>query len=218
MTFTEAINKVLKRLREDTVASPDSSSYATMIGELVNETKREVEDAWKWTMLRTQIQVTTAASTNGYSITGAGDRYKFIGKNKIVYDSTNNSEVHPGNSAELKKRLLRDTTTGLPMNYYIEGIDSNNDPKVYFYSLPDGVYTMNFDLVVPQDDFSLGSEVFSVPSNPIVLGAYAKAVSERGEDQGRTSGEAFEAYNKALSDAIEIDEARVEDESDWYVD
>ena len=37
MTYLEAINKVLRRLREDEVASPDTSSYSKLIGEFIND-------------------------------------------------------------------------------------------------------------------------------------------------------------------------------------
>jgi hypothetical protein len=48
VTYLEAINKVLRRLREDEVASPDTSAYSKLIGELVNDANRMVEDAWDW--------------------------------------------------------------------------------------------------------------------------------------------------------------------------
>lgn len=215
-TYTELINAVLRRLREDEISAPTDSTYATLIGDLVNETKREVEDSWKWNALRTQIQVTTAASTNGYSITGAGNRYKFIDAKRRAYDATNFGWIYPRHSAELKRNLLTDTSTGLPMNYYIEGVDASGDPKVYFYSLPDGAYTINFDLVVPQADLSTGADVLTIPEWPVILGTYAKAIAERGEDSGNTHGEAIDRYRLGLADAIASDAALAHDEDEWY--
>ncbi len=52
MTYLEAINKVLRRLREDEVASPNTSAYSKLIGEFVNDANRLVEDAWDWAELR----------------------------------------------------------------------------------------------------------------------------------------------------------------------
>lgn len=52
---------------------------------------------------------------------------------------------------------------------------------------------------------------------PIILGAYAKAVAERGEDQGRTSGEMLQQYQSALADAIGLDIARNWGEDVWHV-
>jgi hypothetical protein len=217
-TYTQLINAVLRRLRESEVAAPTTTTYATLIGDFVNQTKREVEDAWKWHSLRQTIAVTTAASTNGYSITGAGKRFRFIDQKRRAYDATNFGYVNPGAAQVLKKNLLTDTSTGLPMNYYIEGIDSSGDPKVYFYSLPDGVYTINFDLVVPQADLSAGTDVLTVDEWPVILGAYAKALAERGEDNGKTHGEALNQYGFALSDAIAMDAALGHDEDEWMVE
>ncbi len=217
-TYTDIINSVLRRLREDTVAGPTDSDYAALIGELVNETKREVEDAHKWHALRQQIQVTTAASTNGYAITGAGKRFKFVDTDRRAYDATNFGWIYPRDATTLKRNLLTDTSTGLPMNYYIQGVDASGDPMVYFYSVPDGSYTINFDLVVPQADLSAGTDVLTIPEFPVILGTYAKAIAERGEDDGRTHGEALTRYGVAMGDAIAIDAALGENEDVWHVE
>lgn len=217
-TYTGIINKVLRRLREDEVSSPTDSSYARLIGDFVNDTKREVEDAWKWHALRQQVQVTTAASTNGYSLTGAGKRFKFVDKEQRAYDATNFGWIYPQKSDAVKRNLLVDTSTGLPMNYYIEGLDVNGDPKVYFYSLPDGVYTINFELVIPQADLVAGTDELTVDDNAVFLGALAKALAERGEDQGNTHGEANADYGRALSDAIAMDAQWSAAELEWCVE
>lgn len=217
-TYTQIINSVLRRLRESEVAGPTSSAYATMLGDLVNETKREVEDAHRWHSLRTQVQVTTAASTNGYSITGAGQRFKWIDSKRWAYDQTNESIIYPRDSRQLKRTLIENTVTGKPYYYYIEGVDASGDPKVYFVSQPDGVYTINFDIVIPQADLSSGTDVITVPEWPVILGTYAKALAERGEDNGRTHGEAYNQYQSALSDAVAIDAQLSGEELYWSID
>ena len=70
MTYLEAINKVLRRLREDEVTSPDATAYSKLIGEFVNDAVRLVEDAWDWGELRTTRPVLATAGTSSYSITG----------------------------------------------------------------------------------------------------------------------------------------------------
>lgn len=216
-TYIQVINRVLRRLREDEVASPTSSAYSTLIGDMVNEAKREVEDAWNWHALRTSIDVTTAADTNGYPIVGAGKRFRFIDDERKAYHSNNIGWIRPGDPATLKRSLRTDTSTGLPMRYYIQGIDSNGDPLVYFYSEPDGVYTISFELVVPQVDLSDGATEISVPDDPIFRGAYAKAIAERGEDNGTTFDTALAAYERSLGDATAIDSVLSEFEDEWMV-
>ena len=52
MTYLEAVNKVLRRLRENTVSSVDETIYSRLIGEFVNDANHMVEDAWDWSNLR----------------------------------------------------------------------------------------------------------------------------------------------------------------------
>ena len=51
MTYLQAVNKVLKRLRENTVSSVDETLYSRLVGEFVNDANRMVEDAWDWSEL-----------------------------------------------------------------------------------------------------------------------------------------------------------------------
>ncbi len=70
MTYLEIVNKVLKRLREPTVASVSENSYSSLIGDLVNVAKREIEDAWNWSTLRTTLTATTAPDLFNYVLRG----------------------------------------------------------------------------------------------------------------------------------------------------
>ena len=72
MAFRQIINKVLTRLREETIAtdwtgdildSSDVDDYQKLISELVNETKQLVEDSWGWGVLRAIQTVTTSNGT-----------------------------------------------------------------------------------------------------------------------------------------------------------
>ena len=216
-TYTSIINSVLRRLRESEVASPTSTTYATFIGDLVNETKREVEDAWKWTALRQTVTITTADGTSQYAITGAGERFKLQEKDFSVYSTTDNLFLTPEKASYVKYRAAANgSDTGTPTELYFEGRDVNGDPYVNLFPTPDGVHSINFNLVIPQEDFVLGTEVLSVPSWPVVLGTYAKAIAERGEDNGKTHGEALNKYENALGDAIAMDESLTTGESTWY--
>ena len=216
-TFTNLINSTLKKLRESEVAGPTTNAYAAMIGEFINDTKREVEDAWNWTALRTTIPISTVGGTQQYAVTGAGKRFRLQDPKRSVYDVTNSHRLLPQPSAWVKEKLLINPNQQAPSYYYFEGFDGSEDPYVNFYAIPDAVYTINFDLIVPQDDFSIGTETLSVPSHPVILGAYAKALAERGEDNGKTHGEAIAAYGMALADTIAIDVSRTVGELDWHV-
>ena len=51
-TYLDLVNDVLVRLREAQVASVSQNTYSALIGKLVNDAKREVEDSWNWDTLR----------------------------------------------------------------------------------------------------------------------------------------------------------------------
>ena len=72
MTYLQVVNSVLRRLREDTVSSVTENDYSTLIGDLVNTVKSEIEDAWKWNVLRNTITVNTVDGTYRYILTGSG--------------------------------------------------------------------------------------------------------------------------------------------------
>lgn len=50
-TYLQLVNDVLIRLRETPVNTVGQTAYSTLVGALVNDAKREVEDAWQWSCL-----------------------------------------------------------------------------------------------------------------------------------------------------------------------
>lgn len=215
-TFVQAVNKVLQRLRESTVTDYNDTDYSTLISIFVNDAKREVEDAWDWTALRTTITVTTSATDYDYTLTGAGDRFTVLS----VWNDTTNQKyfLNPIGHKQIKLMLgIDNSDTSEPTRYAFEGEDSSNDPTVLMWPIPNGVYSIDFNLVLPQADLAASATVIKVPEYPVVLGAYAKAIEERGEDMGITAQSAWNDYNKALAMAIMQDAAKVSDETDWMV-
>jgi hypothetical protein len=70
MTYLELVNKVLTRLREDTVTTVDYNDYSTLIGEFVNDAKKEVESAWLWSCLTEYATVTADGVSGDFQIDG----------------------------------------------------------------------------------------------------------------------------------------------------
>ena len=56
-----------------------------------------------------------------------------------------------------------------------------------------------------------------MPDYPVLLGAYAKAIAERGEDSGLSYRDALVNAEKALSDAIAMDAINTPSELIWEV-
>ena len=212
MTYLEIINSVLRRLRENTVVTITNSDYAAMIGELVNDAKEEVERAHLWNALRTYKTVTTTSGTSNYTITDLGQKFTIL----EVYNETNKYVLCQISPAELKKRQLFAPQEGTIVEYAFNGVNSSGDIKVDFWPTPSEAETITFEVYRHQDELSSDSTELLIPSKPVVLGAYWRAVRERGEDGGNISPDAEKEYRSALSDAIAMDAGHTNNQMDWY--
>jgi hypothetical protein len=70
-------------------------------------------------------------------------------------------------------------------------------------------------MYVAQAELSSDATVLLVPSHPVVLGAYARALVERGEDGGLVSSEAYALYKSSLADHIAIESTRYTENECW---
>jgi len=210
MTLLEIVNKVLVRLREDTVSSVIETPYSKLIAELVNTTKREVEDAWNWTALTNTITATTSNGVYSYGLTGTQSRAKII---DVVNDTTNEflqyKPTHWFNT-----QFLVNTLTYQPPRYYcLNGVNSSGDHQLDLFPVPDGTYDIRVNLWQPQDDLVLDTDTLLVPARIVIEGALAKAISERGDDGGYTEQE--NRYLLTLGDYIAIEANMRPDEITW---
>lgn len=206
-TYLDLVNDVLVRLRESQVTTVSQTTFSTLIGKFINDTKRQVSDAYDWDAFNTAITVTTTAGSTGpYSITGAGVRSKTID----VINTTNYYVLSPLSHQQYDSfyYTIPTPTTGLPLYYTVKGVDTNGDIKVVFWPVPDAVYNIRFSLVVPESDFTSDSGTTLLAKEPIVLGAYARALIERGEDGGMSSSEAYAMYRSSMADLISLELAR----------
>ena len=205
MTYLELINDVLVRLRETTVSTNAETSYSTLIGKFVNDAKRQVEDAFGWNILGQTITVTTASSTASYSLTGAGQKFQV----QDVINTTSNISLTNINFVDMnRKQNFLPLVNAIPTEFAFDGVDGSYDTKVTLFPIPNGVYTIQFSLVVPQATLSADGTVVKVPDVLVAQNAYARALVERGEDGGLTSSEAYGLYRSMLSDYIALEGTR----------
>jgi hypothetical protein len=205
MTYLELVNDVLIRLRESTVSTVSETAYSSLIGKFVNDAKRQIEDSFNWNVLSTTVTITTVANTSSYSMTGAGQKFQ-------VNDAINTtSDVGLQNISFVRmNRNLNFATpaTGVPAEYAFSGVDGSGDTKVDLYAIPDGVYTILFDLAVPQANLSADGTSVKVLDYLVAQSAYARGLIERGEDGGTASSEAYALFRAMLSDAIALESTR----------
>ena len=222
MTYRELINEVLIRLREETISSDWSgaindstvvSDYHKVIGALVNDAKRSIESYHDWMTLRETADIATVDGTKNYSLS-SGQEFKVI---DVVNNATGNQLVQVS-KAYLNRTRYPTDPTGEPHYYGFNGADASNNLKVDLSPVPTEVQTISFDIVKYQDVLTSAATVLKIPSKPVILGAFARAVSERGEDGGTQSSLAAQEAGAAISQAVIMDSGNAQYETDWYME
>lgn len=212
MNYLELVNDVLIRLRENEVSAITDTPYSKLIAKFVNDAKRQVEDAYNWNALSETLTVTTAPDLFNYVMTGSGQRFRLLDALCLEKDNFLTFRT----TREMDDLFLNQTVQkDYPMYYNFNGVDANGDTQVDLYPVPDAIYNVNFNIIKPQAALSANSDVITVPSEPVIFLAYAKALVERGEDAGMTSAEAYQLYQTSLADHIAIEESRYPGENLW---
>lgn len=216
MSYRTVIDKVLRRLREDTIGvdwtsvletASEADDYQRLIGDFVNETKDLIEDAWNWSSLRSIETVTTVASTATYDMSNLDDRSRVL----QVIDNTNDVQLTQiSDELFYHYTYIGTTQEGQPTFYRL------NDNDISFYPTPDAVFDIKVHAVVPQVDRTLAVDTITIPEHLVVLGAYALALNERGEDGGTLTDTAGKRFHDSLTDSISLDELRTVNETTWY--
>jgi len=221
MTYRELINQVLIRLREDTISSDWSgaindsttvSAYQKVIGALINDSKKSIEGYHDWLNLRETVNVSTVAGTKNYNLS-SGQEIKVID----VVNNTNGIHLSQVSRQYINTVKYPTDDTGEPLYYAFNGTDTSNNLKIDLSPVPTSVQTLSFDIVKPQDDLTLAATVLKIPAKPVILGAWARAIAERGEDGGTQSSLMAQEANDAIKQAIMLDSGNTQYESDWYI-
>ena len=221
MTYRELVNEVLIRLREDTIPldwsgnindSTTVSDYQKVIGSMVNDAKRSVENYHDWLILRETVNISTVSGTKNYSLS-SGQEFKVVD----AINNTTGTQLVQVSRAYLNRTKYPTDPSGEPHYYGFNGADSSNNLKVDLSPIPDASETISFDIIKAQDELKTSTTVMKVPAKPVVLGAWARAIAERGEDGGTQSSIAAEESNQALKQAIMLDSGNTQFESEWYV-
>lgn len=217
LTFLQIINRVLSRLRENTVAAHDSTTYSTFIGTLVNQVKAEIEDAYQWNAMRDTYDVTAAPATATYALTGAG-------MNAIVMDgwnTTTNGKLTRGTNAEFNAKFFGVGTvqTGNVEQYIPAGFDANYDLKVDLWPVPATTNALKFNVYVPQADLAASATVPLCPQSVLIEETIARALVERG-DEGALQPQPGETFirKELLASAISREADHDPYELDWQAE
>tara|TARA_R110000822_G_scaffold29306_3_gene86378 strand:- start:3222 stop:3869 length:648 start_codon:yes stop_codon:yes gene_type:complete len=212
MTYTDLVNNVLRRLREDEVEFVAQSAYSKLIGDFVNDAKTIVESSWKWTGQKQEVTVNAFVGDRSYSIPGSGTAFQLV--NAINDTSDNFLEYQSANWFD-KQINTQDLVQGSPSFYTVRGFDSNKDSIVEVYPIPDTSYTLLFNIIKDPADLVEDTDELLIPHQPIIQMAFAMALRERGETGGQSAAEQFVIAEMFLSDAIALDANRNPEQLIW---
>ena len=205
MTYLELVNDVLTRLRETNVTTVSETSYSALVGKFVNDAKRQIEDSYTWNALSQTITITTVAAQSSYSLTGAGQKFRLM-------DAINTTSVITLDNitvADMNRKLNFGTPSqSIPSEFCFNGVDGSGDTKIDLFPVPSGVFTLLFDVIVPQATLSSDGTSVKVLDYLVTQSAYARGLIERGEDGGTASNEAYALFRGMLSDAIAMESTR----------
>jgi hypothetical protein len=235
MTYREIINSVLLRLREDTIASDWSGKindstltpYQKLVGVLVNDSKKNVESYHDWNALRESFNIRLKTGNMQYTL---GDALRGSGVTFKVLDVINQNtgqvlQQVPNDWMNEQVFPLAQAQSGQPTKYAFNGISQAGatrepDFNIDFYPVPDTATNNNIvsvNIVGAQKELQEANQVLRTPSQPVILGAWARAIAERGEDGGtQYSAVAAEARDSLLQ-AVQLDAGNFEYERDWTV-
>ena len=211
-TYLELVNNVLIRLREPAVSSIGDTPYSSLIGVLINDAKREVEDAYSWNALDSLIPIATVAGQREYTLTGSGDRFRVA---SVLNDTEDIPMAQADGNWIDRQYYLADVQNAAPIYYNFKGMDSNGDTKVELWPQPDKVYSLRFNLYIPQADLANNADTVKVPPHLVQMLAHANAVAERGEDGGQSFSELYQKYRLSLADAIALESNRYDEQVTW---
>lgn len=211
-TYLQAVNEVLTRLRETEVSTVSATAYSKLIGIFVNDAKTQVEAAYNWNALSDTLTATTSADLFNYVLTGSGVSFR-VGN---VLNDTSNWFLRQATRDWMDEKFLLTTPTkGSPEYYNFNGQDANGDTQVDVFPIPNGAYTLRFNVFLPQAKLTSDNTVIKVPGDVVIMNAYARALVERGEDGGLASSEAYLLAKNLMSDYISLESNRYLEDTHW---
>ena len=221
MTFRGLINEVLIRLREDTISSDwsgdindssDISAYQKVIGALVNDSKRHVEERHDWLNLRETVDISTVNGTENYNLS-SGQEIKIMD----AINNTTGMHLRQVGRTYINTVTFPSQNTGEPLYYGFNGSDASNNLKVDLSPVPTEAHTISFDILKYQAELAEAATVIKVPEKPVILGAWARAIAERGEDGGTQSSIMAIEASEDLKQTVMRDSGNTKYETDWTI-
>ena len=215
MTYLQAVNQVLRRLRENQVATVAESDYSTLIGDFINDARQYVEERWDWLSLEDEIDFTTTADVDTYALDGAGDG----GSITQIIDTTNLTVLKEWPIDRIRQEENISTpSSGIPTHYAFVEPAADLDPQIQLRVPPAGVYNIKVYVDKTGVALSADTDTLVIPSQPVIQLCYAFALDERGSTGGTSGRMQFELAETYIANAIMVDAEKRPDKTEWTVE
>lgn len=230
MTYLEAVNAVLQRLRESQVAGVSQTTYSSLVGAFVNDAKRKVEDSWQWQSLITPVNVSITTSSSGpYNLASSLNE-----RARLYLDPETGLPAARCTTTGFHTQQLKftfqtanfdvkqDYTSAFPSTFFLDSQNSSatsGQSKLRLSTLvpSDQNYTFQILFINPQNSLTDGATVITVPSDPVVQLAYLYSLYERGEELGEQLTMTETKVSDALGDAISLDSVMTGQQPTFHV-
>lgn len=214
MEYLDIVNRVLKLLREDVVATvADDDAVVQLVATYVNDAKTQVENGFHFNALRYDWEATVVAGADNFLLTDSG-RAPIVeevwGPNGHMLRELSDRDVR-------RLRRQNNVTTATEPTYYAVDGAVGGKLRIRIHPAPTAAYEVEVVGYKKQADLVNDSDVLLVPAMPVIYFAYALAARERGEVGGQTAAEIFGMANEYLKNAITQDAALNNYEQNWWV-
>lgn len=235
-TYLQLVNDVLVRLRESTVSSVSQTPYSNLIGALINDAKREVEDSWQWSQLIDYLTFSCISGISSYETNTMLTRYAApplssppgaSERTRLWLDPVEDEPLLFNVTPKFERRLKFEPT----LYDQVTKITELNNPialnaparwqlvqstfylqagmwnkAILLYDLPDVAYTMQLYVCNPQVDMVADTDLMKVPAAPVIQKAYLYSLYERGEELGEALTLTSQKVEDTLAAAIAMDQ------------
>jgi hypothetical protein len=229
LSYLTLVNRVLRRLRETPVISVDQTPYSRLVGQIINDAKREVEDSWQWSMLLKTFSSTTVPNSTDLLAwpNTLGPRVR------LAIDP--NDQSSPGSCAGVASNLevveVSDTLAcmssgpvfgepdklSIVLNPASSAVEDSCPWAWQMWPYPDSDYELITYVIDPQRDLVENTDIMLVPSAPVEMRALLYLLYERGEELGEYLTLTSKKADSALADAISLDSLQSWPEIQFYV-
>lgn len=230
-TQLQIVNSVLRRLRENTVASVADNAYSQLLAEWINDGVRQCQEAYDWPSLRRQVRFDIVAGQKDYDLSATVDttgdvvsgdpvttddsllRYDSCGR-PLVYVYENASTDVPKSFPVMKdpndiiamRQRDKDYTDDEITAFGIQ-LRNGGGYQIKVYPTPSAARRVEMYWTIPQEALAIdgtdNATQIVVPSAPVEAYVHMIAANERGEEIGEPGNLLERRYIQTLGGAIE---------------